>query len=187
MNTLPSSSMPPSAAAQPAAHRMFVTCILLAALGAFPCTAHALDGCKVLLCLAAPSWRSIPQCVPPINEVLRNLSLGLPFPPCNMAGNGNSADNAWANAPGFCPPQYTLVTDGENQPIYSCSYDGAVSVTIDAALFTRTWWSLTGDSVTEFSPTAKAQLGSWDTRFDDDYAAWLAAQPPADPPPESGY
>ena len=27
--------------------------------------AHAVDGCTVLLCFAAPSWRSIPQCVPP--------------------------------------------------------------------------------------------------------------------------
>ena len=28
--------------------------------------AHAVDGCKVLLCLAAPSWRSIPRPGPPI-------------------------------------------------------------------------------------------------------------------------
>ena len=44
----------------------------LAALA--PTPARAVDGCLVLLCFAAPSWRSIPQCVPPIKQVLR-LSL----------------------------------------------------------------------------------------------------------------
>ena len=49
---------------------------------------------------------------------------------------------------------------------------GAVSVSIDdGAPWTRTWWTLGGDTVTEFIPAAKAQLGTWDTRFDDDYAA----------------
>ena len=38
--------------------------------------AMALDGCLVLLCLAAPSWRAIPQCVPPIRQLLRDLALG---------------------------------------------------------------------------------------------------------------
>lgn len=156
----------------------------IAILGALATSsARAVDGCKVLLCFAAPSWRSIPQCVPPINEVLRDLAHGRPFPICTMAGAGNSASNAWASAPGFCPPQYTRVVDGESGPAYFCDYNGAVSVSIDGAPFSRTWWSVGGDTVTEFSPAAKAQLGTWDTRFDDDYAAWAAArssQPVAD-------
>jgi hypothetical protein len=45
---------------------------------------------------------------------------------------------------------------------------------------------MAGDTVTEFSPAAKAQLGTWDTRFEDDYAAWLAALPPPAPPTDSG-
>jgi hypothetical protein len=69
------------------------------------------------------------------------------------------------------------VVDGPNGPIYSCAYSGAISVSVKGAPFARTWWSASGDSVTEFSPVAKAQLGSWDTRFDADYAAWLASQP----------
>jgi hypothetical protein len=36
---------------------------------------------------------------------------------------------------------------------------------------------MAGDTVTEFTPAAKAQLGDWDTRFDDDLTAWLAALP----------
>lgn len=149
--------------------------------------AAAADGCLVLLCFAAPSWRAIPQCVPPIREVLRDLARGKPFPTCSMAGAGNSASNAWAAAPGFCPPQYTRLVQAGSEPIYTCDYNGAVSVSINGAPFARTWWNMGGDSVTEFSPTAKSQLGTWDTRFDDEYAEWLATVPaPAPTQVESG-
>lgn len=139
---------------------------------------HAVDGCEVLLCLAAPSWRAIPQCVPPIRQVLRDLARGRAFPSCAMSGAGNSAANQWASAPSLCPPQYTQVTDGTNGPIYDCLYSGVVSVTVSGETWSRTWWDLNGGSVTEFSPAAKQQIGSWDTQFDDDYARWLASQPP---------
>ena len=151
---------------------MFIALATLA-----PTPAHAVDGCKVLLCLAAPSWRSIPECVPTINQLHRDLARGKPFPTCSMAGTGSSANNTWASAPANCPPQYTRVFDGESGPVYSCDYSGAVTVNINGAPFTRTWWRMGGDTVTEFTPAAKTQLRSWDTKFDDDYAAWLAAQP----------
>ncbi|MEH0164800.1 hypothetical protein ABT392_13520 [Paucibacter sp. JuS9] len=140
--------------------------------------AAAVDGCQVLLCLAAPSWRSIPQCVPTITQLLRDLARGKTFPNCAMVGSDNTASHAWASAPGFCPPQYTRLPAGSKGPRYYCDYAGAVSVTVNGTPFARTWWSMDGSTVTEFSPAAKAQLGSWDTRFDDDYAAWLANQPP---------
>ena len=146
-----------------------------------PTPARAVDGCKVLLCLAAPSWRSISECVPTINQLHRDLARGKPFPVCSMAGAGNSANNAWASAPINCPPQYTRVVDGESGPMYSCDYAGAITVNINGATFTRTWWSMTGDTATEFTPAAKAQLGTWDTKFDDDYAMWFASLPPAPP------
>lgn len=169
-------------------HLAVMLAFAVATLGAItPRQAQAVDGCLVLLCFAAPSWRSIPQCVPPIRQVLRDLARGKPFPTCGMAGGGNSASHAWASAPGYCPPQYTRVFDGESGPIYSCDYTGAVSVSINGAPFARTWWTMTGDTVTEFSPAAKTQLGSWDTRFDDDYAAWLASLPPPASPIETGY
>lgn len=152
--------------------------LLIGAAAFLPKQAHAVDGCLVLLCLAAPSWRSIPQCVPPVKQLFRDLARGKPFPTCNMSGAGNTASHVWSNAPAFCPPQYTRVIDGESGPIYQCDYSGAISVSIDGAPFSRTWWSFGGDSVTEFTPAAKAQLGTWDTRFDDDYAKWLAALPP---------
>jgi hypothetical protein len=149
------------------------------------------DGCTILLCLAAPNWRAIPQCVPPIRQMLRDLALGRSFPTCNMAGavsggdggsGDTSASHAFARAPDFCPPQYTSVVQGENSTGMVCNVTGAVSVSVNGALFTRTWWTLDGSAVTEYSPAAKAQLGSWDTRFDDDYTAWLAVQPPPSAP-----
>jgi len=51
-----------------------------------------------------------------------------------------------------------------------------VTVQIDGAPWSRTWWSMAGQTVTDFSPAAKARMGTWDTKFDDDYAAWSAAQ-----------
>ena len=96
-------------AASPALHSLRKRLALMLALavalsGAItPRRAHAVDGCLVLLCFAAPSWRSIPQCVPPIRQVLRDLARGKPFPTCGMAGAGNSASHAWASAgdPGY--------------------------------------------------------------------------------------
>jgi hypothetical protein len=96
-----------------------------------------------------------------------------------MSGAGNSATHRWSSAPTNCPPQYTRTIQLESSTTYACDYDGAVDVNIDGSLWTRTWWSLAGGSVTEYTPTAKAQLGTWDTKFDDEYASWLAAQPPA--------
>lgn len=152
--------------------------LALTTMTASPMPARAVDGCLVLLCFAAPHWRAIPACVPPVTAVLRDLAKGKPFPTCAAAGAGNIASHAWAHAPDFCPPQYTRSGYAESSVVYSCDYVGAVSVSINGAPFARTWWNMGGDSVTEFSSAAKLQLGTWDTRFDDDRAAWLAAPPP---------
>jgi hypothetical protein len=147
------------------------------AMGLTALPARAVDGCLVLLCLAAPSWRAIPQCVPPVRQLFRDLARGRPFPTCAMAGAGNAAGNRWASAPTFCPAQYARVIESERGTTYQCDYTGAISVTINGDLFARTWWSFGGDTVTEFTAAAKQQLGSWDPRFDDDLARWHALQP----------
>jgi len=157
--------------------KTFVAAVGLAVGGLVSPAARAADGCLVLLCLAAPSWSSIAQCVDQVREVLRALARGRPFPSCAMAGPGNTAQQEWASPPDFCPPQYTVTIEQENRPIQYCTYLGAVSVTINGALWTRTWWTL-GDTVTEYTDTAKASLRTWDTRFDDELAAWLAVHPP---------
>lgn len=46
--------------------RVVLTLGVLVVTAAFSPPARAVDGCLVLLCFAAPSWRAIPQCVPPI-------------------------------------------------------------------------------------------------------------------------
>lgn len=156
-----------------------INATLLALLLALPTTSFAADGCMVLLCLAAPSWQNIGQCVDPVRQVLRDLARGKPFPSCDMSGAGNSASNQPANAPAFCPPQYTH-SYANMESVLACDYDAAVVVNVNGALWSRTWWRFAGgDTVTEFTPTAKAQLGSWDPRFDDDYTRWLASVPPA--------
>ena len=156
--------------------RLLGTAAAATALMALSAPASAVDGCLVLLCLAAPSWRAIPQCVPPITDVLRDLARGRPFPTCGMGGAGNGGSHQWANAFTNCPPQYTYASELESGIAYSCGYTGVVTVQIDGAPWSRTWWSMGGQTVTDFSPAAKARMGTWDTKFDDDYAAWLAAQ-----------
>jgi hypothetical protein len=153
----------------------------VAGSGACALDAHAVDGCLVLLCLAAPSWRSIPQCVPPIRQLLHDLARGRPFPTCAMSGPGTSARLQIAHAPSHCPPQYTREVPGANAPTYRCDFAATIAVDVSGASWSRTWWNSAGDSVTEFLPAAKAQLGAWNSRFDDDYAAWQASLPP--PPP----
>lgn len=162
------------------------TALLLTLALLAPTAARAVGGCLVLLCFATPNWKAIPQCVPPIRQVLRDLARGKGFPSCGMAGAGNSSYHAWARAPGSCPPQYTRVHESESGPIYTCDYSGAVSVFIEGKPFTRTWWNMSGDTVTDFSAAAKAQLGNWDTRFDDEHEAWKANLPPA-PTAHAGY
>lgn len=139
--------------------------------------ARAVDGCLVLLCLAAPDWRAITQCVSPVRQVLRDLARGKPFPTCSMAGATPLQEPA--SVPAHCPPQYVYSVNPESGAYPICRFAGSIALRIDGAPWARVWWSASGESVTEFFPRAKAQLGRWDTRFEDDHAAWLAAQPPS--------
>jgi hypothetical protein len=150
-----------------------------AALVLSPTLAHA-DGCKVLLCLAG-NWRDISQCVPPVRKALRDVARGRGWPSCGMSGSGNGASHTWANAPSNCPPQYTVTVDAESGTRQVCTYSGVVRVNVNGRPWSTVWWNREGeDTVTEYSAEAKRQLGAHaDTKFDDDYAAWLASVPPA--------
>jgi hypothetical protein len=172
----------PPLGAKPARLGHLAAVTVLTALATTSPPARALDGCLVLLCLAAPNWRAIPECVPPIRQLLSDLARGRPFPTCAMAGAGNTARHQWASAPEYCPPQYVGVVDTESGPSYSCRFAGAVTVEVNGAPWSRTWWS-SGDTVTEFFPAARAQFDAYDTRFDADYAAWIGSWPA--PAPEA--
>lgn len=170
------------AARTPTRSTKVVTAAIMALTG-LPFPAHAVDGCLVLLCLAAPDWRAIAQCVDPIYQLLSDLRHGRPFPHCSFSGAGNDARHDWASAPENCPPQYARYADlGESSKVWVCDYTGVISVRINGAAWSRVWWGWDSDTVTEYSQDAKQQLGTWSTKFDDDYAAWLAIQPPAEPP-----
>lgn len=147
--------------------------------------AHAIDGCKVLLCLAAPDWRQIAQCVPTIQELFRDLRRGRPFPHCAMAGASTGGELQPAYAPGGCPPQYTIEESTDREPVYHCRYTGVIRVRVNGEPWTNVWWNFDGDSVSEYLPPAKSQLGTWNTRFDAEFDAWLRSRPPESPPTDS--
>lgn len=161
---------------------VLAVCLLAVGLTLVGPSARAADGCKVLLCLAAPSWRNIAECKPPVEEAMHELEMGHPFPGCPMSSDGNQATHQWAAPPAYCPPQYAHAVETENGIAYWCDYVGAITVIVNGALWSRTWWAWSTDSVTEFSPEAKVQLGTWDVRFENEYAAWLASNPPSLPP-----
>lgn len=81
--------------------------------------ANASDyGCKVLLCLANPNGSTaVSQCVPPIDQLHRDLARGRPFPTCDMASAPDgTGGRAWAQQGVSyydpCPPGTTALPSG---------------------------------------------------------------------------
>ena len=147
-----------------------------------PIPAHALDGCRVLLCLAGP-WQTIPECIPDVREALRRAARGKPWPTCAMAGGGSNTASVNFASPAHCPPQYLdVVKDACGNVISStCRWTGTVDISTNGQLMMQVWWSSTGDSTsTWYSDAARAMYGPYvDPRYDLDYAAWSAMQPPS--------
>ena len=114
--------------------------------------AHAVDGCKLLLCMAG-NWQNISQCTPTVRQALRDVARGRGWPTCSMGGD--SASGNQYVAPEQCPEQY--ITNAGT-----------------------TWWSPSGDSVVEWLPAAKAAFANspdaMDERFDRDHAAWVISE-----------
>ncbi len=141
--------------------------------------AHAVDGCKVLLCMAG-NWKNISQCEPTVRQALRDVARGDGWPECSMGGN-NQAANQYLD-PAQCPEQYRTVVgyDDYSHPIYSCPFSGVINVDVEGQPWTRTWWSTSGDTVVEWLPAAKTAFanspGSMDDRFDRDHAAWVISE-----------
>ena len=146
--------------------------------------AHAVDGCKLLLCMAG-NWLNISQCTPTVRQALRDVARGSLWPTCGMGGN--SATGNQYVAPEQCPQQYitNAGTDEGGRPIYSCPFSGVIHVAVEGRAWSRTWWSLSGDSVVEWLPAAKAAFANspdaMDVRFDRDHAAWIAFQNTGEP------
>ena len=142
-------------------------------------SALAVDGCKLLLCMAG-NWQNINQCEPTVRQALRDVARGRGWPTCSMSGN--SASGNQFVAPDQCPEQYrTIVGNDDNgRVIYGCPYSGVIHVAVQGQPWSRTWWSPSGDSVMEWLPAARAGFASspssMDDRFDRDHAAWVISE-----------
>lgn len=165
--------------------------VLTVGLGA-SAPVQAVDGCKLLLCMAG-NWRRIAPCEPTVRQALRDVARGRGWPQCGMGGNSESGNEVVP--PVNCPEQYrTEVVDFRDRTIYSCPYSGVVHVAVAGRPWTRTWWALDGGLVVEWLPAARAalagQAGAMDTRFEDDHAAWEIAErlrrAALVPPPDAG-
>lgn len=150
---------------------------LLLGLGGLS-TAHADDGCVVVLCLAG-NWKQIDQCVPPVKKALRDLALGRALPSCDMASSGSAGATGASNrmlSGQTCPAQYgVFVRDGDGRIVDRvCRVTGAITVSVDGVPWSVTYWN-SSDSVTWFSDAAREGLGSGDNQYDSDLAAWRAS------------
>lgn len=98
--------------------------------------AHASDyGCQVLLCLANPNGpRAVSECVPPINQLFRDLARGRSFPTCELA-ESPSGGRSWAQRGVSyydpCPRGTTALANGSyavqgsaTPPTYGSPYTG---------------------------------------------------------------
>lgn len=134
-------------------------------------------GCQVLLCLSNPNGpTAVSECVPPITKLWKALAKGHAFPTCLMAsapGNNNSAGMQWASADN-CPPQYIRYTQNADNPQPYCMFAGAINVTVNNKLYSRTWWNGVETVVEYLTPEAKGPGAS--SRFEQDYAVWKKEQ-----------
>lgn len=166
--------------------KTFVTFFLALAGLCGASSAFAVDGCEVMLCMAG-NWRHISACVPPVTRAIRDAARGHSWPTCHMSSGGSAGSVAETSNPttmATCPAMYREFEDGESGPRYiGCRYQGVVQVTKDGLPYTTMYWDAAGNSVTEFSAAAKADLrGDYDHTYDDELAAWLASHPTPEPP-----
>ena len=158
-------------------HPRWLPWLAVLALGAAP-PAHAVDGCRVLLCLAG-HWRDIGACRGEVSQALRDIARGRAWPSCSFASAAdNNARPQPAYAPGNCPDQYVEVYPGDNSSVtYACRYSGVIDVTVAGQRWSRVWWDLAGNTSTEYAPVARVRLGdAIDPTFDRDLAAWQRVQ-----------
>lgn len=145
--------------------------------------AHAVDGCKVLLCMAG-DWRNISQCRPEVEAAFRDVARGHAWPTCGMSGASNSASFGWiseAECPAFYQ-DFSVNGDTGNSYYSGCrGYDAVIRVQVQGASWLDMFWSFSGQpSSTRYYAPARTALGSnLDPKYDTDAAAYV---PPPLPP-----
>lgn len=140
----------PAAKAEPARRKRALGVGIGVVLGlAASASAFAVDGCKVLLCLAAPAgWRSIPACVSVMEEALGSIFSGLPS--CHMVGDPTTGTGSYAkvlpsNYYSDCPTGTTALPLGQ-YAIQSATWDASDNTTSWVAQ--QTMYSGIGDGAT---------------------------------------
>jgi len=151
----------------------------------FSSSAFAVDGCKVILCLAG-NWKGIVACVPPVREALRDMALGHAYPHCDMSQGSPSvpgqpdptrADNTPTNEDN-CPVMHSRYSPTTGM-WEGCKYAGVISVVVNDQPWTDVFWDTSGDTSTRYSDAARAQLGdNIDPTYDRDLLACGKCQPP---------
>lgn len=78
---------------------------ILICLAASMCPpAHAVDGCKVLMCLAG-NWKQIESCQPDVHQALHDVAKGRGWPSCSMSNSSaSSSTNDVAQNPSSSAP-----------------------------------------------------------------------------------
>jgi hypothetical protein len=151
----------------------FLVALAAASLIAAAAPARAVDGCKVLLCLAGP-WRNIPACVREVEQLFEDLWNGDPFPSCTLAsGSFDAPDASSAGTPGGanaanawlaqwtpqpdpnCPPQDVMTFFAMGRSMYGCRYSGVITVHVAGRLWSKTYWNVNGSSFTDLSAAAQ--------------------------------
>jgi hypothetical protein len=145
-------------------------------------SAHAVDGCQLLLCISG-NWKQIPMCVPTVKQALHDMALGHGWPECNMGGAGNNANFSWANATN-CPIFYSQF-NADNGQWTSCTYPMVISVNVNNSWWDTVFADFSGNTSTNYSDYAKSQLtqngGTIDPTYDNDAAAYQPPPPPDNP------
>jgi hypothetical protein len=152
---------------------LYLTVLVGAVFGATP--AHAVDGCKVMLCITS-NWKNISQCRRDVEQAIHDAERGRGWPSCNEANGANYQRTSEATCPAF----YSSY-DPENGMWASCQYDAILSVRVNNAPWSDMFWTLGGtDTSTRYYAPARAALGdTMDPRFDLDAAAWVPPTAPA--------
>ncbi len=154
-------------------------CTAFLALGL--CTpAHAVDGCKVLLCMAG-NWKNISQCEPTVRQALRDVARGHDWPECDMGGN--SGAHAGYLDPRNCPEQYRIVIPARvswEPDTYACPFNEVVDVSVDGKPWSRTYTGPADRSVVEWFAAARLAYADTPEQMDETYerdlAVWKADQ-----------
>ena len=145
--------------------------VICSLFGAAP--AHAVDGCKVMLCIAG-NWQNIAMCKPIVEDAMHEVEKGHGWPQCSEAPGMNLEWTSEAT----CPPFYAQY-GGDSGGYMSCQYSTIVRSKINGAPWSDTFWAFgTTSTSTRYYQQARDALGTnIDPTYDKDAAAYVPPQP----------